>query len=50
MYAIRSYYATGPKELALVKEFGIDDMVPVTHENFRQWVIEDNFCAGRPDS
>jgi len=40
---------TGPKELALVKEFGIDDMVPVTHENFRQWVIEDNFCAGRPD-
>ena len=31
------------------KEFGIDDAVPVTHENFRQWVIEDNFCAGRPD-
>jgi mannitol 2-dehydrogenase len=23
--------------------------VPVTHENFRQWVIEDRFCAGRPD-
>jgi len=21
----------------------------VTHENFRQWVIEDAFCAGRPD-
>ena len=21
----------------------------MTHENFRQWVIEDNFCAGRPD-
>lgn len=41
--------ATGPKELALVQEFGIDDAVPVTHENFRQWVIEDNFCAGRPD-
>ena len=41
--------ATGPKELELVKEFGIEDMVPVTHENFRQWVIEDNFCAGRPD-
>lgn len=41
--------ATGPKELALVKEFGIDDQVPVTHENFRQWVIEDDFCAGRPD-
>lgn len=41
--------ATGPKELALVKEIGIDDLAPVTHENFRQWVIEDNFCAGRPD-
>lgn len=41
--------ATGPKELALVKEFGVDDAVPVTHENFRQWVIEDDFCAGRPD-
>ena len=41
--------ATGPKELAIAQSFGIDDMVPVTHENFRQWVIEDNFCAGRPD-
>jgi len=40
--------ATGPKELALAAEFGIDDAVPVTHENFRQWVIEDKFCAGRP--
>lgn len=41
--------ATGPNELALVRELGIDDAVPVTHENFRQWVIEDEFCAGRPD-
>jgi mannitol 2-dehydrogenase len=41
--------ATGPRELALVRELGIDDAVPVTHENYRQWVIEDNFCAGRPD-
>ncbi|MGH1479723.1 MAG: mannitol dehydrogenase family protein [Geminicoccales bacterium] len=41
--------ATGPKELALVKGFGIEDAAPVTHENFRQWVIEDDFCAGRPD-
>lgn len=40
--------ATGPRELALCHEFGIDDAVPVTHENFRQWVIEDHFCAGRP--
>ena len=21
----------------------------MTHENFRQWIIEDDFCAGRPD-
>lgn len=41
--------ATGPNELALVQEIGIDDAAPVTHENFRQWVIEDKFCAGRPD-
>ncbi|MEZ5450401.1 MAG: mannitol dehydrogenase family protein [Thiolinea sp.] len=41
--------ATGPNELALAQSFGIDDAVPVTHENFRQWVIEDAFCAGRPD-
>lgn len=40
--------ATGPNELALAREFGIDDAAPVTHENFRQWVIEDAFCAGRP--
>lgn len=40
--------ATGPKELALVREHGIADAVPVTHEDFRQWVIEDDFCAGRP--
>ena len=41
--------ATGAGELALARELGVDDSVPVTHENFRQWVIEDNFCAGRPD-
>ncbi|WP_108485508.1 mannitol dehydrogenase family protein [Oceaniglobus ichthyenteri] len=41
--------ATGAGELALARSFGIDDAVPVTHENFRQWVIEDKFCAGRPD-
>ena len=41
--------ATGPAELALARGFGIDDAVPVTHESFRQWVIEDDFCAGRPD-
>lgn len=41
--------ATGLKELELVKTFGIEDAAPVTHENFRQWVIEDDFCVGRPD-
>ena len=40
--------ATGPNELAHVQDLGIADTVPVTHENFRQWVIEDKFCAGRP--
>ncbi|TNF19302.1 MAG: mannitol dehydrogenase family protein [Rhodobacteraceae bacterium] len=41
--------ATGPKELDLVRKLGVEDDVPVTHENFRQWVIEDDFCNGRPD-
>ncbi len=41
--------ATGPNEIAMAREFGIDDAVPVTHESFRQWVLEDDFCAGRPD-
>ena len=41
--------ATGPRELAVIREIGVEDMVPITHEPFRQWVIEDKFCAGRPD-
>ena len=41
--------ATGARELAIVRNLGIEDAAPVTHENFRQWVIEDKFCAGRPD-
>lgn len=39
---------TGPKERALAADFGISDAAVVTHESFRQWVIEDRFCAGRP--
>lgn len=39
---------TGPSEVALARSFGIDDAAPVTHENYRQWVSEDDFCAGRP--
>lgn len=41
--------ATGPRELAMTRAFGIDDAAPVTHESFRQWVMEDDFCCGRPE-
>lgn len=41
--------ATGPAEIAIAAEMGVADQAPVTHEPFRQWVIEDSFCAGRPD-
>lgn len=41
--------ATGAAELQCARSMGVDDAAPVTHENFRQWVIEDDFCAGRPD-
>ncbi|TMH26221.1 MAG: mannitol dehydrogenase family protein [Betaproteobacteria bacterium] len=27
---------------------GVHDAAPVVHEPFRQWAIEDDFCAGRP--
>ncbi len=41
--------ATGPREIELVREkFGIDDAAPVVCEPFRQWVLEDHFCDGRP--
>jgi mannitol 2-dehydrogenase len=41
--------ATSPREIALLAEdFGIDDNWPVFCESFRQWVLEDNFPAGRP--
>ncbi|WP_224815523.1 mannitol dehydrogenase family protein [Hasllibacter sp. MH4015] len=40
--------ATGAAEIALAQSHGIDDAAPVCHEDFRQWVIEDAFCAGRP--
>ncbi len=41
--------ATGAREIALVRSLGIADAAPVTHEKYRQWVIEDDFCGGRPD-
>lgn len=40
--------ATGDSELARARTMGVSDSAPVTHEQFRQWVIEDDFCAGRP--
>ena len=41
--------ATGPEEIALARRFGVESAAPVTHENFREWVLEDRFCAGRPE-
>ncbi len=41
--------ATGPRERALAQSLGLDDPVPVTCEPFRQWVLEDDFPAGRPE-
>jgi fructuronate reductase/mannitol 2-dehydrogenase len=32
----------------LTRDFGIVDRAPVATEPFRQWVIEDAFCNGRP--
>jgi mannitol 2-dehydrogenase len=41
--------ATSPREISLLAEqFGIDDNWPVFCESFKQWVLEDNFPAGRP--
>jgi len=41
--------ATGPRErAALEADFGIVDAWPVFCEEFKQWVLEDHFPAGRP--
>ncbi len=40
--------ATDPATIAEAAAFGIRDAAPVAHEDFRQWVSEDAFCAGRP--
>lgn len=41
--------ATTPDDIIrLNKNSGIDDKAPVYCEDFIQWVIEDNFIAGRP--
>ncbi len=42
--------ATSDRERKIALEkFGIEDNWPVFCEEFRQWVIEDQFTAGRPD-
>lgn len=41
--------ATTPADIEMVRDqFGIEDAWPVVAEPFLQWVVEDNFCAGRP--
>jgi mannitol 2-dehydrogenase len=41
--------ATRPQDHALLAErFGYTDAALVVCEPFRQWVVEDRFCAGRP--
>ncbi len=41
--------ATGQRERDIARDdFGIDDNWPVFCEEFKQWVMEDNFPAGRP--
>ena len=42
--------ATIPSDIALLLETsGIEDQWPVVCESFQQWVIEDDFIAGRPN-
>lgn len=42
--------AITPEALAEISDFvGIDDPCGIACEPFRQWVIEDNFVAGRPN-
>ena len=41
--------ATGDRERKITAEqFGVDDAWPVFCEEFKQWVVEDNFPLGRP--
>ena len=40
---------TSDRERAMIRDdFGVDDASPVFAEDFIQWVLEDNFPAGRP--
>ena len=41
--------ATGERERAILRDqWGVEDSWPVFCEEFRQWVVEDKFPAGRP--
>lgn len=41
---------TTPQHIQLLSDnFGIEDSWPVICEPFMQWVLEDNFCNGRPE-
>lgn len=41
--------ATTPEAItALERDFGVQDRWPVTTEPFTSWVLEDDFCCGRP--
>ena len=41
---------TSPEDVAwLREEHGVDDRWPVVSEPFRQWVVQDDFRAGRPE-
>lgn len=40
--------ATGETAAFVHEKYGIDDAWPVVCEDFRQWVLEDDFGAGRP--
>ncbi len=42
--------ATGDRERKICAEtFGVEDQWPIFCEEFKQWVLEDNFTMGRPD-
>jgi fructuronate reductase/mannitol 2-dehydrogenase len=41
-------HTTPEQRAAVAQRYGVDDNWPVITEPFSQWVIEDDFCNGRP--
>ena len=39
---------TEENRATIAEKFGVLDLAPVVSESYRQWVLEDNFSAGRP--